>query len=98
MIDLRIKISNGSKGPGDELITITAVKEAINIADLLWILQRLFRIDDKLYPRPEFQGRRMLMNAIQDVYYEHPMDKILRKYKLDNPRVKKAEIVDLSWV
>lgn len=89
-------IEKGNKGPEDRVIKIWAYGEVISLADVLEILDVIFKSEDSYYPINEGkQGRAMLLKAIIDVYSGIPLERVLKFYKLER-KAKPLKIIDKS--
>jgi hypothetical protein len=79
---MRIIIEKGRKAEGDRVIRLTAYNEKVSLAEILQILDVVFRAEEECYPKPHFQGSCMLMKAILEVYSGIPIEKVLANYGL----------------
>lgn len=77
---MRIETFKGNKGKGDSVILVNG--EQITYMDFLRLSRMFFKLEDKIYPQPRFQGRWMLVHALIDAASGMSDSHIRRKYKL----------------
>lgn len=79
-----ITFVKGKKGPGDRLPLVTAYGEPLPFDCLLQILDSTFKAENSYYPISEGNlGAAMLMEAILEVYSGIPLERVLKKYRLE---------------
>ena len=93
---MRIIIEKGKKALGDRVIRLTAYNEKISLAEILQILDIIFRAEEECYPKPQYQGSCMFMKAILEVYSGIPLEKVLANYGLTRKASKTVVIEKLD--
>ena len=93
---MRIIIERGKKAEGDRVIRLTAYNEKISLAEILQILDIIFKAEDECYPKPKYQGSFMLMSAILKLYSGFPLERILKDYRLERKASKTVIIEKLD--
>jgi hypothetical protein len=89
---LKFEVLPGRKGENDKLVKIWSYGEVLPFRDLLFILDCYFKSENDYYPKPQFLGSTMLLEAIIEVYSGIPLEKILKRFKLNRKEVKTAII------
>jgi DNA-binding IscR family transcriptional regulator len=77
-----IVVEKGKKAEGDRVIRLTANNEKVSLAEILQILDVIFKAEEECYPKPHFQGSCLFMKAILEVYSGIPLEKVLANYGL----------------
>jgi hypothetical protein len=93
---MRIIIEKGRKAEGDRVIRLTAYNEKVSLAEILQILDIIFRAENECYPKPQFQGSFMLMSAILKLYSGFPLEQVLKDYRLERKASKTVVIESLE--
>jgi hypothetical protein len=93
---MQIVIEKGRKAEGDRVIRLTAYNEKVSLAEILQILNVIFKAEEECYPKPQFQGSCMLMKAILEIYSGIPLEKVLVNYGLDRKASKTVVIEKLD--
>ena len=93
---MRILIERGRKAEGDRVIRLTAYNEKLTLAEILQILDVIFRAEEECYPKPQYQGSCMLMKAILEIYSGIPLEKVLANYGLTRKSSKTVVIEKLD--
>lgn len=78
------RLEQGTKGAKDRRVIVvnSGREEWWTFTDLLRFIALFMENEDRIYPPPRFKGRKMLLNAINDVYDKVPMDTVKARYKL----------------
>ena len=78
------RLEQGTKGNADRRVIVvnTGREEWWTFTDLLRFIDLFMQNEDRIYPPPRFKGRKMLLNAIEDIYSKVPMETIKKRYKL----------------
>ncbi len=92
---MRILIEKGNKAENDKVIRLTAYNEKVTLAEILKILDVVFKAEDECYPKPQYQGSCMLMKAILEIYSGFPFDKVLKRYGLER-KASKTVVIEKS--
>ena len=83
-----IEFVRGKKGPGDRLPLVTAYGEPLPFDCILEILDSTFKAENSYYPISSGNlGAAMLMEAILEVYSGIPLERVLKKYRLERKTV-----------
>ena len=83
-----ITFVKGKKGPEDRLPLVSAYNEPLPFDCILEILDSTFKAENSYYPISSGNlGAAMLMEAILEVYSGIPLDRVLKKYRLERKTV-----------
>ena len=86
---MEYKFVKGKKSNNDVVLLVkTDGWELLSFTDILRILKACFENEDRLYPPPRFKGRRMLFEAIRDIYNGKSIAEAIGKYKLKTDKLK----------
>lgn len=89
-----LTLVNGKKGPSDILVLVTAYNEPLSFAEWLFIGKCYLESEASYYPiQKGYIGKAMLMNALNELSYGVPFEKVLERYKLKR-KGKGLKIVD----
>ena len=89
-----ITLIDGKKGLGDILALITAYEEPLTFSEWLFLGKCYLDSEAMYYPiQSGYVGKAMLMNALNEISYGVPFDKVLERYKLKR-KGKNLKIID----
>lgn len=89
-----LTLVDGRKGVEDILVLVTAYNEPLSFAEWLYIGKCYLDSEASYYPIQEgFIGKAMLMNALSELSYGVPFDKVLERYRLKR-KGKRLKVVD----
>ena len=82
-----IYLADGDKGPGDKRIKIkTNGWEVLRYRHLLRIILKLYENEERIYPRPKYEGGRKLLRAIEHACLTGNIEATLVKFQLEDPQ------------
>jgi len=85
---VKLILVDGNKGVGDVLVLVEVNVEPLAFSQILLILKCIFESEDSYYPNGD--GKGYMMKAILDVCLGVPLDKVFKRYNLEN----KLNVVD----
>jgi len=92
---MKFRVLRGRKAANDYTVYVkTDGWELLSFEDLLRLLKAIFENEDRIYPTSlGFKGRKMLFEAIKEVYEGKPVTHVLGQYKLKPRKIMLHELM-----